>query len=77
MENQNTKEYILDLATECILHSEKADQTINWHLKSHYLIQAFFCAKKLQELYFLKYQLLMCCYLSNHKTFKIQFFCQI
>ena len=56
MENQNTKEYILDLATECILHSEKADQTINWHFKSHYLIQAFFCAKKLQELYFLKYQ---------------------
>ena len=56
MEEQNIKEYIVDLATECILHSEKADQTINWHFKSHYLIQAFFCAKKLEEFYFLEYQ---------------------
>ena len=56
MEKQNIKEYLLDLATECILHSQKADQTMAWNLKSHYLIQAFFCTKKLQELYFFKYQ---------------------
>ena len=56
MENQNIKEYILDLATECILHSENADEVISGDIRLHCLIQAFFCAKKLQEIYFLKYQ---------------------
>ena len=56
MENQNIKEYILDLATECMLHSESSIQTIYLDLKHFYLTQAFFCAKKIQELYFLKYQ---------------------
>lgn len=55
MEEQNIKTYVLDLTNECILHSENSVKSLYLDIKNLYLTQAFFCAKKLQELYFLHY----------------------
>ncbi len=61
MEKQNIKEYILDLATECILHSENAYQPnplipVEDDMAFLFLNQAFYCAKKIQELYYFEYK---------------------
>ena len=56
--DQNLKNYILELASECILYSEEAlcRAANQFNNDSFFMLQAFYCAKKIEEIHYTKWQ---------------------
>ena len=56
--DKNLKDYILELASECIIFSKEALSIVpsQYTNGNFFMLQAFYCAKKLEEIYYTEWQ---------------------